>query len=533
MRRVRTRRALVLVPVLGLLLLVLGIAGYGTAGGAPKGPKIKNGGTITLALAEDPDKLDPTLARTFVGRIVFANMCEKLYDLNEKLEVVPQLAKALPTVSKDGLTVTIPLRSGIKFNDGTAFDAQAMKISLDRHRTLPGSSRASELSPVTSVDAVNPTTVVLHLSAPFAPLTALLADRAGMPMSPAQLDKLGDKFSTNPVCVGPFQFVSRTPGTEIVLKKSDQYYNAKNVHLDGIKFRIITDTSARLSNLRSHDVDVAERIAATDVAFVTTNPSLRLLQTPSIGYQGITINIGNVNGLGKLPYGTTDTPLGSHPELRKAFELALDRNVINKVAFIGRVVPDCQPLSPTSPWYAKSIACSKRDVAAAKKLIAKSKLPTPITVNLMIGTDEVGARVGQVIQALAKEAGFNVVLQPTEFVTALKRADDGKYDAFAIGWSGRVDPDGNIYQFHHTKGSLNDSGASDPRIDALLDKARTVSDFAARKKIYGEALKLMLDQRGIIYLYHAQNFVGESKKVAGVQMFGDGLVRFTNAGFTG
>ena len=158
----------------------------------------KNGGTLVIGLAEDPDALDPTLARTFVGRIVFLHMCEKLYDLNSKLQIVPQLAAALPQISKDKLTYTIKLRSGIKFNDGTAFNAAAVKASLDRHLTLKGSTRASEISPIASVDASGANTVVLHLKAPFSPLTAQLADRAGMIMSPKALDALGDKFATEP-----------------------------------------------------------------------------------------------------------------------------------------------------------------------------------------------------------------------------------------------------------------------------------------------------------------------------------------------
>ena len=238
----RVRRALL--SALVLVLLALGAVAVAGAGG--KGPAVRNGGTLTIGLAEDPDALDPTLARTFVGRMVFLHMCEKLYDLNSKTEIVPQLAKSLPVFSgADKKTVTIKLRTGIKFNDGTQFNAQAVKISLDRHRTLPRSTRASELSPVDSVDAVGSDTVVLHLNSRFSPITAQLADRAGMIMSPKQLDALGDKFATNPVCVGPFTFKDRVAGDHITLTKSQDYYDKAKVHLDSIVFRIITDGSAR------------------------------------------------------------------------------------------------------------------------------------------------------------------------------------------------------------------------------------------------------------------------------------------------
>src|SRR5205809_2706807 len=191
MRRNRAPRAWVLGAGLAALVLATAVA----AGARSSKPQVKNGGTLVIGLAEDPDALDPTLARTFVGRMVFMHMCEKLYDLDAKLHIVPQLATALPTVSKDKLTYTIKLRTGVKFNDGTPFNADAVKQSLDRHRTLKGSTRASEISPVDSVEAVGASTIRIRLKAPYSPLTAQLADRAGMIMSPKQVAALGDKFA--------------------------------------------------------------------------------------------------------------------------------------------------------------------------------------------------------------------------------------------------------------------------------------------------------------------------------------------------
>src|SRR3954468_24527004 len=310
----------------------------GSGGGTANNGPAKAGGTMTVALAEDPDLLDPTLARTFVGRIFFANLCEKLYDVNDKLQIVPQLAASLPKFTNSGKTVTIDLRQGIKFNDGTTFDAQAVKTSLDRHRTLKASSRASELEPVKSIKVVDSDTIRMTLSDAYAPLTAQLADRFGMVMSPAQLKKLGDKFSSNPVCVGPFQFVSRSEGNQIVLKKATNYYDASKVKLNRLVFRIIEEGSARAANLRSGDVDVSERLDPTDARTVRSDSTLQLLDRTSLGYQGLTINVGNKNGLGK-PKVQLDTPLAQHKELRQALSLALDRNTINKVAFQGAYTP--------------------------------------------------------------------------------------------------------------------------------------------------------------------------------------------------
>jgi peptide/nickel transport system substrate-binding protein len=525
------RRSGVVALALAAILTAPGCGGGGGGEGAEEQGDVRQGGTLTVALAEDPDALDPSLARTFVGRIVFASFCEKLYDVNENLEVVPQLAASLPEVSDDAKTVTIKLRTGIKFNDGTPFDAEAVKAALDRHRTHAESTRASELEPVESVDAVDASTVVLNLKRPFSPLTGILADRAGMIMSPAQVEKLGDNFARDPVCVGPFQFVDRVEGSRITVKKAPDFYDADKVKLDRIVYRIIEEGSVRASNLRSGDADVAERLEATDVQAIEDDPNLDLQEATSIGYQGLTLNIGNANGVGEPP-GEVDTALGQSAQLREAFDLSLDRDTIARVVFQDGVVPGCAPFAPGTPYFLDDFDCPQQDVERAKQLVEESGASTPVPVTLMLGTDAVTLRLGQTIQSMAKDAGFAVKLQPTEFTASLDKSDAGQYDVFQIGWSGRVDPDANFHQFVTSKGSLNVSGSANPEIDRLLDDARVEQDMDARKDLYQQAVEIVaLRDRPLIYLYHQTLFTGTAKKVVGLNVYGDGILRLTEAGF--
>lgn len=148
--------------------------------------------SLRVGLAEDPDILDPTLARTYVGRIVFSSICDKLFDINDKLELVPQLALG-HAISDDGKSVTIKLRPNVKFHDGEAMDAEAVKFSLERHMTMQGSFRKPELAAVSKIEVIDPLTVELHLKAPFSPLIAQLSDRAGMMVSPKAAKASGDK----------------------------------------------------------------------------------------------------------------------------------------------------------------------------------------------------------------------------------------------------------------------------------------------------------------------------------------------------
>src|SRR3977135_141340 len=186
---------------LGLMVLSLGLCAAMASGALAQSH-------LRIGLAEDPDVLDPTLARTYTARIVFASFCDKLFDIDEKLAVVPQLALGHET-SADGKTVTIKLRPGVKFHDGEPFNAEAAKYSLDRHLTLKGSFRKPELGSVDKVEVVDPMTIKLVLKEPFSPLLAQLTDRAGMMVSPKAAEAAGDKFGRNAACAGPFNVVQR------------------------------------------------------------------------------------------------------------------------------------------------------------------------------------------------------------------------------------------------------------------------------------------------------------------------------------
>jgi peptide/nickel transport system substrate-binding protein len=481
--------------------------------------------TLVVALNQDPDILDPTLSRTYVGRIIYAQMCEKLYDIDANLRIFPQLAAELPTFTDGGKTVTIKLRPGVKFNDGTPMNAEAVRFSLDRHLHMKGSNRRSEIDLINAIEVVDPLTVRLRLKAPFAPLVAALADRAGMPVSPMQANKLGEKFGTQPVCVGPWSFVERVPQDRIVLEKSPHYFDPGQARFDRIVFRIIADDNVRLANLRSGDIDFMQRVAPPDAVSLKKEGRFEVANVTGIGYDGITINLHNKTGKTQPP-GNLGTPLANDPRVREALELSIDREALNQVAWEGQYTPGCTPIAPISPFYDKNHKCLARDVAKAKKLLADAGLASGYGFELTIVNDPQQRRVGEVIQGMAKEAGFTITLRPSEFASALNEDDAGKLAAFLIGWSGRVDPDANIHQFQTCGGSLNTTRSCDESIDALLNKAREVTDQAQRAALYREAIdKFAGQRRNVIYLYHTNYIVAYPKNLKGYSAVPDGLIR--------
>lgn len=474
---------------------------------------------LRIGLQEDPDKLDPTVARTFVGRIVFASLCDKLVDITPGLDYVPQLATSW-TLADDGRTLAFELRPNVRFHDGTPMDAAAVVTSLERHRTMKGSNRASEIRPVRKVVATGPLSVRLELDRPFAPLLAQLSDRAGMILSPTALAKAeaeGKDFAFQPVCAGPFRFKERVAQDRIVLERFADYWDKERIGLDRITFLPIPDQSVRLANLQSGDLDMVERLAPQDLDQVRADPRLSLVTIASQGYQGITFNLGNGP--------RARSPIGQKRELREAFELALDRRVLNEVAFQGAHLVGNQPVSPENPYYHGGLPIPARDVAKARALVKAAGFER-VPVELMIPNNPEAQRVGEIVQAMTGEAGFDVKLLAIEFAAALDRQTKGDFEAFLIGWSGRTDPDGNIHVFTETNGALNDGKYSDPEVDRLLEEARLVSDPAARKKLYTRAFEIFVGRdRPRIYLYHQRWLWGLRKEVRGFVPYPDGLIR--------
>jgi len=471
---------------------------------------------LRFGLAEDPDVLDPTLARTFVGRVVFAALCDKLFDIDEKLNIVPQLATAYEW-SADRKALTIKLRKGVTFHDGEKLDAAAAKFNIERHKTMAGSNRRGELAPVTTVDVVDESTVKLNLSAPFSPLLATLADRAGMMVSPKAALAEGDKFGAKPVCSGPFRFVERVAQDRIVLERYPNYWNKGEVHLDKITYLPIVDATVRLANLRSGQLDIIERMAASDVPSLKTDSRFKVAKITEIGYQGITINVGKSELSQK-------NPLGKDPRVREAFELALDRDGIVQVAMDGEADVGNQWVAPTNPFYAKNVPVPKRDIARAKALLAEAGVPNP-SFTLVTPTTSDAQKIAQVVQAMVKEAGFDAKIQSTEFATSLDMADKGQFEAYVLAWSGRADPDGNLYSFDFCKAPLDYAGYCKPEVDDLLNRSRSALDTAERKKLYEQIAAIVLKDRPIVYLFHRHWLWAHTAKLSGLRTIPDGLVR--------
>ncbi len=468
---------------------------------------------IRIGLGADPDMLDPHLARTYYGRFVFAALCDRLVDIDQNLKIVPGLATDWAW-SDDGKTLTMNLRDGVTFHDGEKFDANAVKFNIERALTLPGSLRKSEIASIERVEVSGPMQVKFHLKNPDAALLSQLTDRAGAMLAPEAAKK--PDFVTHPVCSGPYQFDSRVQQDRIVLKRYENYWNKGAYHFDKVIFLPIPDASVRLANLRAGDLDLTEGIAASDVKTVQADSRLALAKVTGLGYQGITFNINNGKIDAKSPF--------KDARVREAFSLAIDRDALNQVAFEGLYAPANQALSTVSPYHVK-LPVPARDVEKAKALLKAAGVTTPLNVTLLVTNNPTAQQVGQVIQAMVSEAGFNLNLQMSEFATLLDRQQRGDFELSLSGWSGRPDPDGSIYSFINSKGTLNDGRYSNAQMDEWLNQARLTNDQAARQALYDKVVAQLQTDMPLAYLYFEPRIFGMTKKLQGFKAWPDGLVR--------
>jgi len=471
--------------------------------------------TLRFALDQDPDPLDPAVSGSYGDRIVTNWMCDQLLDVNDKLDYVPDLATSWEW-SADSLSLTLHLRDGVVFQDGEPFTSEAVKANFHRYQTAPQSLRKGEMQPITAVETPDRLTAKIILSRPYAPLLSLLANRPGTMMSPRILGKTEDAIVANPVCSGPYKFVERLAQDHITLERFPGHWNAAAMGPDRVIFLSMTDPTIREVNLQSGQIDIHNRVASTDIAAVRANPKLRLLTSPALGFQLLTFNLNNGP--------QSQIPINQDPRIREAFEKSIDRKVINDVVFEGGYVPSNQTEAPGSRYWNPAIPVPERDLDGARKLLAEAGV-TRVAFSMIIGTDAVNSQIGQVIQSMAAEAGFDITLVPQDGATMVSAARGGNFQSTMSIWSGRADPDGNASIWMACNGFLNWVHHCNPDLDRALQQGSSLIDPAARVPVYRRVAELMTQDRGNIVLFHFTYQWGLNGRVQGAKPMPDGILR--------
>jgi peptide/nickel transport system substrate-binding protein len=472
----------------------------------------KRGGTLKVALNSDIIGIDPHGASAGVDRNVYTSVYNALVAPDKNLNIVPDLAESWTT--PDPTTYIFKLRPSVKFHDDTPCDADAVKKNfdwiLDPANTSP---RKPEIDDIDQVTVVDPLTVKITLKSAFAPFLSIISDRAGYMVSPTARAKFGKDYQRNPVGTGPFQFVEWVKDDHATFKRFDGYFESGIPYLDQITYRPIPDLGVGLTELKTNNVDFLFMLDPKDISDVKSTSGIAYLEGPGVGYTGLWIN-------------TARAPL-SNKALRQAVSLAVDREALLAAVYFGVGQIAAGPIPPGSTAYDPSVSYVKRDLAAAKQKLTEGGQPNGFSMVLKAQSGSpVADKIVQLIQAQLAEVGIQVQIQTVEFGALLKAGEQGDFDALSLGWSGRIDPDGNIEPIFQTKGAFNYGKYSSQAVDEGIVKERQTADAASRKQIFQQIQTTINDDAAYVFTYFPPTIFAATTAVQGFQVTPDGLMRF-------
>jgi peptide/nickel transport system substrate-binding protein len=475
----------------------------------------KKGGTLRVGFYIEAATMDPHLSGSKVDRQVYHNIYEPLLTLDTKLGIKPGLAESWS--QPDPKTLIFKLRRGVKFHDGTAFDAEAAKFNFNRMKTEPKSIRKGEVANIDSVDVVDANTIKINLKKPDAALLATLTDRAGMMISPKVIQERGGELERNAkgAGTGPFEFVEWVKDSHLVIKRNDNYWNKQGgPYLDRVRYRPIPDDVVKLQSLQGNEIDVMDYVLPRDVAPMKADKRLVVVDVPSLADFGYQLNHAR--------------PPFNVKALRQALASAIDLEQIVKGVWLNVGYAANGPISPASWAYDRSIPPIKRDLAKAKAKLAEGGQPNGFTFTLTTNNIPISVQEAEVIQAQCAEAGITAKIQLVDSSTLIANGNAKNFEMISFQWSGRPDPDGNIYQFFKTSPgtSFNWSSISNPQLDALLDKSREVSNPTERRKIFSDVTKILQEELPMLFIVHPIEPKAFSPRVQGYDPIPDGMMRF-------
>ncbi len=467
---------------------------------------------LRIGIGIDADTLNPQEQTTSLPM----NMCELIYDTllyqtpDAKLE--PRLATRYE-VSQDGLTYTIHLRKGVKFSDGTSFDAKAAKLTFDR--ALDPKMRVplrSQIVMIKEVKIINDYTLRIELKFPFAPIAATLSMPLVSPISPAAIEKYGEDVRQNPVGAGPYILKEWVKGDRIVMVRNENYYGRKPT-VSQITFKIIPEDATREAMLRTGQIEVCYKPLPANVASLKADPKITVdmpLSTRTI-FMGLNYKKGVTNN--KL--------------VRQAFNYAVDKKAIVSKVLFDTAVPMDGPVSPILFGYHKMAHQYEYNPEKAKELLKKANFDFNQTVNMRTpqGRYLFDKQVSEAIQAYLQAIGVKVELRtydwPTYVAGLLKPIDQTELEVFLLGWGPMVlDADMGLYgQFHSSNNPPKGLGAAfydNPEYDKIMDASRLEQDPKKRLEILKKASEMVWDDCPWMWLHVEKFVIAYSKKIKGM-----------------
>jgi peptide/nickel transport system substrate-binding protein len=493
-------KALALAMILGMLLSGCTTGGNSGSGTGSSDGAPKSGGILRVATTADAVGFDPHLVSAYSSALVIEQAYNSLLKLDQDLKLVNDLAESYE-VSGDGMVYTFKLHKGVKFHNGREMTAADVKYSLERVKD-PTSPRAYTLEPVASIDVVDDYTVKLSLSKPFAPLLVNLAGGLMAIVPKETVEKHGDLQNVMDG-TGPFKLKEYVPGQVISLEKNPDYFKKGLPYLDGIEFKAMADETARLTSVRTGEVDVILEVPQKDVSSLKSDSSVVIVGGPGSWYDYIGINNN------REPFADV--------KVRQALAYGVDRKAIVDIALFGEATPIKTGPIPPSHWAYVNDEAYKRDIAKAKQLLAEAGFPNGFKATLKVGADyKSQVAIAQVVQSQLKDIGIEVEVKPMEwglFIDEVVNKND--FDMTILGWIGATDPDAFMYAQFKTGEKWNFYKFSDQQVDDLVEQGRTAMDQNERKRIYTDAQKRVAELSPYVFLHINNQYEAYTHQVKG------------------
>ena len=473
----------------------------------------KSSGTLVVGIDDDAKTFNPALSVQLSERQVLHCVYNTLLAIDVDFSVKPELARSW-TVEKDGLRYVFQLAPGVKFHDGTEFDAAAVKWNIE-HRLDPAnaSPQRSLLGPVVaSVEVVGPLTVAFNLKAPHPALLSDIADRSGFMMSPAGFAKHGADFGRNPVGTGAFRFKSWTQGSAIELVRNPDYWEKGLPYLDGIVFRDIPNHVIGLQRMSVGEIDIITSLSPDDLRQIETSAAFTIQQA----------RVGRWYSL----QWQVDKPPFNNAKLRQAVAYALDRKRLNDLTMRGRAVISNGPTPPGLWWSSPDALVYDYSPEKARALLQEAGIAPGTTLPLSVSSDLVLRKIDQLVVEQLAAVGLTAQLQPVSEAESYARVVSRAINFTPISWTQRADPDGLLFILFHSKGFANTTGYSNPEVDKRLDEARQLLDQERRKTIYAEVKTLIQQDLPYVSLFFAAEYAAFGKSVNGFVWPPDQIPRY-------
>jgi peptide/nickel transport system permease protein/peptide/nickel transport system substrate-binding protein len=460
------------------------------------------GGQLTAIHVSNPSSLDPVTGNSGNDHMSLYPFYDRLVNFDPKtLEPKPGLAESWDFSAP--MEITFTLRSGVKFHDGTDFNADAVKFNLDRALTDPKTTLKADLSMIGSTEVVDPTHVKVHLTRADSSLILILADRPGMMVSPAAVAKFGDDFQRNPVGAGPFTFVEWVPNDHLTGKKNASYWQQGKPYLDQITIRYIPDSQTGLNSLLAGEADLGMKVDASNLETLKSHDNIKVSTLASLGFDSCYFNYS------KEPFNKL--------EVRQAFNYAVDRDALNKAFVFDTAKPAVEPYPP-GYWAAQPDLAKAwpHDPAKAKQLLAQAGYANGLTLKGLTYDASSQQRKGEILQSQLKEVGINVTFEPMEVGAATSSFFENlSHDIYSAGWSGRPDPSQTANSLFAKDSFYNAGKLAAPGMDDALAKAGSSQEQSDRAAAFHDVVKIFQDQALGLVLLHQPDINAYYDKVGG------------------